>query len=46
VCQAINCKADIAGLDSLLSFGSESFCKYRARIPRSFLVAVVNPACR
>jgi type II secretory pathway component PulJ len=46
VCQAINCKADIAGLDSLESFGNESFCKYRARIPRAFLSAVVNPACR
>lgn len=46
VCQAINCKAGISGLESLEAFGNESFCKYRARIPRSFLVAVVNPACR
>ena len=46
VCQAINCGADLAGIESLRSFGSESFCKYRSRIPRTFLAAVTNPACR
>ena len=46
VCQAFNCNADVAGIDSLKSFGSENFCKYRDRVPRSFHVAIVNPACR
>ena len=46
VCQAINCSADIAGIENLKSFGNESFCRYRNRIPRSFHVAIVNPACR
>lgn len=46
VCQAINCGADLAGIENLRSFGSESFCKYRNRIPRTYLAAVTNPACR
>ncbi len=46
VCQAIDCNADIAGIDNLKSFGSEPFCRYRDRIPRSFHVAITNPACR
>jgi hypothetical protein len=46
VCQAINCGADLAGIDSLKSFGGESFCKYRDRIPLAFRGAIVNPACR
>ena len=46
VCQAIDCNADISGIDNLKSFGSEPFCRYRDRIPRSFHVAIANPACR
>jgi type II secretory pathway component PulJ len=46
VCQAINCGADLAGIDSLKSFGSESFCQYRDRIPQTFRGAILNPACR
>lgn len=46
VCQAFDCNADLAGLDSLKSFGGESYCKFRSRIPKALLAAVVNPACR
>jgi type II secretory pathway component PulJ len=46
VCQAINCNADLAGVGNLESFGGESFCKYRNRIPVALRSAIVNPACR
>jgi type II secretory pathway component PulJ len=46
VCQAIDCNAEISGIDSLKSFGNEPFCKFRDRLPRSFHVAITNPACR
>lgn len=46
VCQAIDCNADLAGLESLRSFGDQSYCRFRARIPLSLRSAVVNPACR
>ena len=46
VCQAIDCGADIVGIQNLSSFGQESFCKYRLRIPPAFRTAIVNPACR
>jgi type II secretory pathway component PulJ len=46
VCQAINCGADLAGIENLQSFGAESFCKYRDRIPPTYRGAILNPACR
>jgi type II secretory pathway component PulJ len=46
LCQAIDCGADLAGIESLQSFGGESFCKYRDRIPLSFRGSILNPACR
>jgi hypothetical protein len=46
VCQAINCNADLPGLESLKRIGNENFCKFQARIPPSLRGAIVNPTCR
>jgi type II secretory pathway component PulJ len=48
VCQAINCNVDLGpSFAELMSeIGSDSFCRWRTRIPRSLRSAVRNPACR
>jgi type II secretory pathway component PulJ len=48
VCQAINCSVDLgASFAELMSeIGSDSFCRWRARIPQSLRSAIRNPACR